>query len=862
MDDDRQRKLRQLFDRALDLDPEAQRRLLDEACADDPELRQELESLLEQDKVPGDPIGRAVQDAVGDALTEARTPSLQVGQEITRYQVRHKLGAGGMGEVFLARDTELRRDVALKVLSAPFAGDPDGLRRFKREARALAAVDHPNIVSVYSVEEEAGVHFLTMAYVVGRTLDQLIPKGGLGPERFLKLAVPLADAVRAAHERGIVHRDLKPTNVMVDGEDRLRVLDFGLAKLQREAASPEVSQVAKQAVIREGVVMGTFPYMSPEQVEGKPLDVRSDIFSLGVILYEMATGERPFKGETSDSLAAAILKETPPTVGDLRAGLPPQLARIVRHCLEKDPAQRPQTAKEIRDALDNLGRESVSERLVSSPRAARARSRLLLTIGMAVAILAVLAAVWRWGPQSFDALAEPDIRSLAVLPLSNLSGDPGQQYFVDGMTEALITDLAKVGSLKVISRTSVMLYRDSDKPLPQIARELGVDAVVEGSVMRAAEQVRVTVQLIEAESDEYIWAENYDREMRDVLSLQSEVARAIAGEIEAQLTPAEEQLLTAERTVDPEAYDAYLKGLFHFSSYQVERAGEYFELALERDPSFAPAYAGLANIWGARVQFGGTPPSVGKPKGRELVLKALELDDTLAEAHTVLAKISYYFDWDWPAAERGFQRALELNPNGPFVRYSYALLLGSLKRHEEGMEQIERALELDPLNPLLSAIHGWQFVVSDRFSEAIEAFRRALAAGPVLPAQLGLWTALRAEGRYDEALIEAKKTFSLLGRPEVVEAMDSGYGESGYRGAMHSAAERLAERSEREYVPQTMVARLYAHAREEDQAIHWLERAYEERDTFLVQLGGEPDWDDLRADSRFRDLLARIGLPE
>jgi TolB-like protein/tetratricopeptide (TPR) repeat protein len=865
MDGDRRRKVRQLFDQAQDLEPEVLGLFLDQACIEDPDLRREVESILERDRRSRGPDGGTEPEEAAEATAQERAPSLVIGQQIGRYRVVGELGEGGMGEVFLARDLELRRDVALKVLPARIAEDPVGLQRFKREARALAAVDHPNIVTIHSVEEEEGLTFLTMERVEGDSLDQVIPENGLETAELVSIASSVTDALAVAHAKGITHRDLKPANIMVGEGGRVKILDFGLAKLRPEPAAAEPSQLPTRSLTLMGIAMGTVPYMSPEQVEGKAVDQRSDLFSLGIVLYEMATGRRPFAGDSAPAVMSAVLKDTPAPARELNARVPWSLERIIGRCLEKSPERRPQSAREVTEALELVQAESAARwpfswlAALPATSAGALRRKLGWIAAGALGVAVTTALVW------YLTADRATIRSLAVLPLENYSQDAGQDYFVDGMTEALITDLAKVGALKVISRTSAMQYRDSDKPLPQIARELGVDAVVEGSVTRAGEQVRISVQLIRAETDEHLWADSYDRELSDILSLQSEVARGIAGQIEAQLTPAEERLLTAKRPVVPEAYDAYLRGLFHLTSLtpdQVERARDYFEQALEKDPSFALAYAGLAETWGGRVQWGGLPPAEGMPKVRELALKAIELDDTLAEAHNVLAKVSYYGDWDWSAAEMGFQRAVELNPNSAFVRHTYALLLASLKRHEEAMEQIDRALELDPLNLGLRAVRGWQLMTSGRFDEAIATFRETLAAGPVVPAQLALWTALRAEGRYDEAWVEGKKAFSLLGRLEVVEAMDSGYAESGYRGAMHAAAERLAEQSEQEYIPQTLVARLYAHAEEKDQVMHWLEKAYEERDTFLVNLGAAPDWDDLRAEPRFRDLLARIGLPE
>ncbi len=861
MSEDRRRKLRRLVDQGQDLEPEALGQFLDQACAEDPALRGEVESLLEQSRRSRKPIGERVPGRTAASPAPAPAHSLQIGQKIGRYRIVGKLGEGGMGEVFLARDIELRRDVALKVLPARIARDPAGLERFKREARALAAVDHPNIVTIHSVEEEENLTFLTMERVEGDSLDQVIPESGLDSARLADIATSVADALAFAHAKGITHRDLKPANIMVGKDGRVKILDFGLAKLRPElSAGP--TQLPTQTLTEMGIAMGTIPYMSPEQVEGKEVDHRSDIFSLGIVLYEMATGRRPFAGDTAPAVMSSILKDDPVPARELRARLPRRLDRIISRCLQKATERRPQSATEVVAELQLFKADSAAgwpaSWLAALPAAPRSKVGWIAAAVLGVTIAAAL--VWN---QVGERAAAAPIRSLAVLPLDNLSEDRGQDYFVDGMTEALIADLAKVGALKVISRTSAMLYRDSDKPLPQIARELGVDAVVEGSVMRVGERVRVTVQLIEAATDEHLWAESYNRELRDVLSLQSEVARAIAGEIEAQLTPAEVRRLTAERPVDPEAYDAYLRGLFHTYSLSpdgVARAEEYFELALEKDPGLALAYAGLADVWGARTHWGGIPPATGLQKVEEFARRAVELDDTLAEAHNVLGKVYYYRYWDWQAAENEHLRAIELNPNFPFARMDYSLFLVSMQRPAEAMAQIERALELDPLNPLWKTVRAWHFLYADRFDEAIGEFRKVLEVAPgIPPAQQGLWIALRAR-QMNEAYQEGKKTFSMMGDLEVVEAMEAGYGESGYEGAMSRAAETLAARAEQTFVEPSMISRLYAHAGENDEAIRWLQRASEERDMWIVHLGWLPDWDGLRDDPRFRELLEHVGL--
>jgi TolB-like protein/Tfp pilus assembly protein PilF len=460
----------------------------------------------------------------------------------------------------------------------------------------------------------------------------------------------------------------------------------------------------------------------------------------------------------------------------------------------------------------------------------------------------------------------PQIRSLAVLPLTNLSDDPQQEYFADGMTDALITDVSTIRAVKVISRTSVMQYKGAKKPLPQIARELRVDGVIEGTVQCSNGHVRITVQLIHATTDTHLWAGSYERDFRDVLTLQGEVARAVAREIKAALTPEEATRLVSALPVSPKAYEAYLKGQFHWyklSPGHLDRALSYFQLALEEDPNYALAQVGIANVWLVRADAGFMPPGEAFPKARAAVLKALELNGALAEGHIALANVTALYDRDWPAGEREFRRAIELNPNSADSHFMYADFLISMKRSQEWAVEMQRVLDLDPLNPFFQCFYGWHLVYLHQCDDAILHFREALAADPSFPsARMGLWGAHYRKGMHEDALAEAGKFFAVLGDHEVEDALRRGYAEGGYSRAMYFGAEMLAKRSRRCHVPGVRIARLYAHAGENDQAMEWLQRAFEQRETPLMHLSVAWDWDALRDDPRFRDLLRRVGLPE
>lgn len=809
-----------------------------------------------------------------------------VGKKLSHYKILGRLGAGGMGEVYRAEDTTLEREVALKVLPAEFASQPERLARFEREAKTLAALDHPNIVTIYTVEEAEGLHFLTMALVEGRTLGELIPPAGLALEQLLELAVPLADALRAAHEHGIVHRDLKPANVMVDGEGRLRVLDFGLAKLRPTEDEEETSRLPTEVMTRDGAILGTYPYMSPEQAEGKQIDERSDLFSLGVMLHEMATGLPPFRGETPASLIAAILTKTPPVVDEVREELPRHLGRIIRRCLEKAPEERYQRTTDLLHELKELERETASGVVAPSrplaKRAVRLRRGLYAALG-AIAVVAAAVGLYKQMVQEAPPAAVPaaSIRSIAVLPLTNLMNDPEQDYFVDGMTEALIASLARIGDLKVISRTSAMRYKGTGKSAPEIARELDVDALLEGSVLRAGGQVRITAQLIDGRVDEHLWVETYDRSLTDILELHSDVARAVAGEIRLRLTPREQELLADIRSVHPEAYEAYLKGRYHLFQYSpagVEKARDYFGQALELDPGSALGHAGMADLYFLVGLVGMAPATEVMPLAKSSALKALEIDESLAVGHSLLGWIKQNYDWDWPGAEREFVRAIELDPNDSGTHSSYSYHLAIFGRSDEALAEARRSRELDPLSPLANFGVAIQFYYARQYEEAVEQCRRALELNPRDPwAHRALGASLLMLRVEEQAIQELANAYSLFGNREVADALERGYAQGDTKSAFRQAAETMAAQFELTSAPPvdggrrgavrqggriSDVATFYGLAGEIDLAIQWLESAFDMRDPFLVTIRIDPLFDPLRSDPQFEEMARRIGLPE
>jgi serine/threonine protein kinase/tetratricopeptide (TPR) repeat protein len=759
--------------------------------------------------------------------SRASGQDLLIGIELGHYRIVERIGAGGMGEVYRARDEHLARDVAIKVLPPGTLVNESARKHFRKEALILSQLNHPNVATIHDFDTQKGVDFLVMEYIPGITLSEKVAAGSLPEKEVLRLGVQLAEGLAAAHDHGVVHRDLKPGNLRLTGDGRLKILDFGLAKLRL----PVTDSAATESLSEMQTMAGTLPYMAPEQLLGEEIDARTDIHAAGSVLYEMATGRHPFADVEHSQIIGAILGRPPVPPTTLNSKLSPKLADIILKCLEKDAENRYQSAKELQVDLRRLTSHASAASVATLAIRRRGRSKR--------------------------------IRSVAVLPLTNFSRDPEQEYFADGMTEALICDLAKLRAVKITSRTSVMRYKGTGTPLPQIAEELNVDAVVEGSVMRVGPRVRITAQLIHAATDTHLWAESYERDFEDVLLVQGEIARAIVREIHAVVAPEEARGLKRARRVNPDAYEAYLKGRFHWyklSREHLDTALEYFQLVLEKDPSYALAYVGIAAVWCSRGDCGLVPPREAFPKAEAAALKAIELDDSLAEAHVSLGMIRAV-DWDWDEAVKEYQRAIELTPNSGEAHFFLSDLLLSRRRPEEWKVHVERALELDPLNVFFQCFYGWHLLYLRRYDEAIAELRKTLRTEPSFPAaHLRLWGAFCQKGMYEEAVAEAKTFFEVLGDKEVVQALQRGYIDGGYSGAMRQAAETLSERSHLTYVQPTQIARLYAHAGDRDHALQWLEKAYEERLPAMLHLGVDLDWNTLRGEPRFQDLIRRVNL--
>jgi TolB-like protein/Tfp pilus assembly protein PilF/predicted Ser/Thr protein kinase len=775
-----------------------------------------------------------------------------IGKTISHYRIIEKIGEGGMGVVYKALDTKLDRHAAIKILPPHLGADREAVARFIQEAKTASALDHANIGTIYEIDDTAeGETFIAMAYYEGETLRDRIDGGRLNKEEALDIARGIAEGLGRAHESSIIHRDVKPSNILITGHGEVKIIDFGLAKL-----------VGTTKLTRAGSLLGTAAYMSPEQATGEEIDHRADIFSLGVILYEMLSGERPFRGEHEAALLYEIVHEEPLPLSSLVPGIDPGIDLILRKAMAKRPDERYGHIGELIEDLESVMEGGPAAVAGAADRAGgRVRRGRYALAGWAAVLLAVAAAVvlylmlWRGGT----------IDSIAVLPLENLSRDEREEYFVSGMTDELISRLARVGGLKVISRTSVMRYRDSTKPLPEIARELKVAAVLNGSVLRVGDRVRIAVELIHAGTDRSIWAESYERDISDVLRLQSEVAQDVAHKIMSRLTEADEEHLKTVPPVTIEAHEDYLKGRYYLNVRTPEAlmAGlEHFESSIEKDSGFAPAYAGMADAYILLAGYSVQDPGMNYEKAREAALSAIEIDEKLAEAHASLAIVRWHYEWDFDEAEREFKQALSLNENYTTAYHWYSLYLTFSGRFDEAISQIRMAQSVDPVSLIVNAAVGLVYYYAKRYDEALEQSLMTLEMNDrFFPAYTVLGRVYTIEGMPDEAIDAFETVIELSGRrSSALALLAHPLSSSGRDDEAIGLYEELLERSKTEYISPFDMAILTMALGREDETLDWLERAFEERAFDIMSMQSEPLFDDLHGDARFVELSRRIGL--
>jgi serine/threonine protein kinase/tetratricopeptide (TPR) repeat protein len=795
--------------------------------------------------------------------------ALAPGTRLGPYEILGLIGAGGMGEVYRARDTRLMRRVAIKVLPAGLADTAEWRRRFEREARLISTLAHPNICTLYDVGRQDAVDFLVMEHLEGETLAARLTRGALPIQEVLDCAIAIADALDHAHHHGIVHRDLKPANVMLTPIGP-KLLDFGLAMRPPHFMDPLIgdrsgAQTVRRNMTERGVVLGTFSYMAPEQLEGRDADARTDLFAFGAVVYEMTTGRRAFDGSSQARVIAATLGDDPPPLSHTAPQAPPEFEHVVRRCLAKEAADRWQTARDVAVELRSIAAARHEHRGMRSTIMTRRRGAVVAVAVIATALIVlgrdrIISDRWFGRVLSTHRGA---IQSLAVLPLRNLSRDPEEQYFADGMTEALITDLSKLGISRVISRSSVIRFKDTEKPVRDVARVLNVDGVVEGAVLRAGDRVRITAALVEGRTGEEMWADAYDRDVHDVLALQADVARAIAAQIGNRVTGQLDSPRPHRTPVDDKAHDLYLKGRFAWQQWTAEGAQkgiDLFKAVLELDPAYPLAYSGLAEAYYGLSNVYMAPSDV-MPRAKAAALKAIELDESLAEPHAVLGIVKMGFDWDWPGAEREFMRAIQLNPSYATAHQWYTLLLVSLGRFVEASTEARLGQQLDPMTRMVDIYDAWPLLYAREYEQALQKLKKIVALEPefyATHAHLGI--ALLQLRRFDEALAEFETARALDKAPWISGWLGHAYGIAGRRAEALRVLTELTERSKREYVLPYAIAIVHTGLGHVDLALDWLEEAYRKRDEQLVMLAVDPAVDVLRPSPRFQDLLRRVGL--
>ena len=829
-------EIERLYHSARELEPEARLEYLARVCAGDDSLREEVESLLAHDEL----AASFLESEETGSMAQPAGPSVPEGELVGPYALQEFVEKGGMGEVYKARDTRLDRTVALKFLPPSYASDAGSLARFQREARAASALNHPRICTIHDIGDFNGRPFFVMEFLEGRSLRVYLAEKKVSIAELLDIAVQVCDALAAAHAKGIVHRDIKPANIFIQVNGQAKVLDFGLAKLGAEPRptgaaaqlNTQITETHGATITRPGSLMGTLAYLSPEQARGLEVDPRSDIFSLGVVLYEMATGRPTFAGNTSGELIGAILHQTPAKPSELNALVPGALERIILKALEKDREARYQSSTEM---LADL--EALQQSLAVAPRT---RRWILASSGAAAA--ALVSGIFLPRLPIF----QPSRKiMLAVLPLAESNPDPKESYFASALHQEMISILGRLypDRLGIIAQTSVKKYKGENRRADQVARDLKVDYVVDSGVERNGNNVRIAVKLIRAKDQATIWSETYDRGMHQMLALQSEIAQAVARGIESKLQPNPEVRLALTRPLNPEAYEAYLR--------------HDFAKSIQIDPYYAPAYVGLAYNTYFPALFGAVPPLPAFSKVMDAASKAVELDSTLADGHAAMALAQLHTQWKWHEADRSFRHATQLDPNNAGVLHTFAHFLLWANRGQESAETCSRALTLDPFDPDLIACMGWHSLWAGDYDQAIEQSQRALKFDPKqgLAGLVMGWT-YEQKGMYQEALSALQRASGAGPSSSVAHALAL----SGRREAAQDILEKMLGTAQKKYVSPYDIAVIYNGLGENGRAMEWLDKAFDEHSGFLVYVYLDPRLKSLHRDARFQDLLRRMGF--
>ena len=884
MDPERWDKVERIFHAVLEAEDNRRAAILEDSCAGDESLRQEVESLLAHHQKAGDFIETPAFEAEVESVPgvsglpgSASDESGLAGTVIEQYRVLEEIGAGGMGVVYKAEDTKLGRLVALKFLPGEVATDRLALARFWREARAASALNHPNICTIYDIEQYQGRQFIAMELLEGRTLHSRIGGKPLSTKLLLELAIQIADALDAAHTQGIIHRDIKPGNIFVTGRDQAKILDFGLAKKTPRkiaAASKAVSTLSltDEQHTRQGMAVGTISYMSPEQARGEELDARSDLFSFGAVLYQMATGKPPFAGETSAVIFGGILHQAPAAPVSFNPEIPSELERMISKSLEKDRELRYQSAAELRSDLRRLKRQLESGRTESTWQTSETRKSLakrpvkiasaLVVLGLALSAgMFYLAQVQFSGPS----------RSIAVLPLLDESKDASSQYITDGITEGVINKLSEIPGLRVISRNSVFKFKGKDADAEAVGRDLKVQSVVTGRIAHQADAVTISAELVNVSDGSQIWGRQFRYPISDLPRAQDELAAAILDKLKLRMNSADETRLAKSATDNSEAYQLYLQGRYHWNqrtSAGIRKSVEFFQQATEKDPNFALAYVGLADAFNMGNNLGVFTSRESSPEARAAATKALVLDPRLGEAHAILGQVKSHYDFDFPGAQREFLKAIELNPNYANAHLYYAGgYLTPMGRHAEAVAEMKKALQLDPLSSALNNYMGMTYLLAGDYQRSVQQLQHTIDLDPTFPlAHFFLASCLTEIGKYEQAIDQMQKAELLGGggaeqaaavAAEFLKAFRTG-GPSGY----WQKNLELTLKYDQGGTGAFELAGAYARVGDKEKAFEWLDKSYEEKVADITLIRYLPNFKSLRGDPRFSALLKRVGLPD
>jgi serine/threonine-protein kinase len=777
-----------------------------------------------------------------------------------RFEILSSLGAGGMGEVYRSKDLRLGRDVAIKVLPEHLASNSDALSRFEREAKAIAALSHPNILAIHDFGSDNHISFAVMELLEGETLRQQMKQSALPWRKSVEIGISTAEGLSAAHSKGVVHRDLKPENIFLTSDGQVKILDFGLARIETKKSSLEESSAETLTQTSPGVVIGTVPYMSPEQVRGEHLDARTDIFSFGCVLFELLSGNSAFARKSVSETIAAILKEDPDHSYLLKRKIPAELELTVTHCLEKNPEQRFQTARDLVFDLKAI--------LSNSSQPVRKQLFIVRSMIVVIILLALIGLIYIFS-KSLSGRPDKAIRSLAVLPFENVNNNPNMEYLSDGITESIINDLAQFSEVRVIARDTVFLYKQNEPDPQKIGRALNVDAVVTGRVIQQDDLLTISANLAQVSDGRQLWGDHFSRNFKETAALQEEISNEIVQTLRLKLTREQKRRLTKNYTENPEAYQSYLRGLHYWWKDEIEdyqKAKEYFQKALDLDPAYPLAHTGIGDLYMAMVQNGWISPKDGWPKAAAAYRKALDIDDAISEAHRGLGLYEFQYEWNWNEAEKEFQQALHLDPGSPRPHFSYSWYLLSLRKMDQAIQEMQLALELDPLSRNFSVQLGQFLALAGRYDEAIQQLKKTAEADPsYFVVYISLSDVYEKKKMYREAIEHSQKAYELMGDEIGAELYANAAGAEGYHKARKEIMEfdlkLLNEDAKSKYVSPVDLASIYAQLGDKDAAFEWLEKAYQDRSRQLSYLRVKNDWLNLRSDPRFIELINRIGIP-